>query len=440
MIGILAGVMLVIFATWEMLEAYLATFVDPASMPFFYLTRGVSTAIIMSALTAYLLMRYRRRYEEELRRQSHEARRMRLFFENIVQDAGEAIVSIDSDDIIRSWNRSAEEIYGYTAPEIVGRNVRVLFPRDLIEAGEPERILEAVRTDGFVRNFETRRVCKDGTTINVRITRSILRDAEGSMIGSSAIVSDITAEKEMEARLIQAEKLAAIGETAASIAHEVRNALAGIAGTVEVLKGSDLWKELPEGVGEEVELQVARIAHIVNDLLAYARPGRLLPQPTDIHRVLDRVLASAASTNEAAGKRVAREFAPGPLHAEVDPARAEQAFQNLVTNAYQAMAPGGTLTVTTERNGAFVRIRFSDTGCGMAGATEARAFEPFFTTKARGTGLGLPIVRTIVEAHNGRIHLSTSPGAGTTVTLTFPATADVPFKEAAPCREAARAS
>ena len=419
-VAILAGAMLALLVFWQVVERALQDGGSPTSLSLFNVVRGVSTGLIMSALAAWLMVSYRRRYEERLRSQSEEARRMRLFFENIVQDAGEAIISLDNEGVVRSWNRSAEQIYGYRAEEIIGGTVDVLVPPDLLAAGEVDRLARAVEKDGYLRNYETRRVRKDGSIINVRITRSVLRDAEGRIIGSSAIVSDITAAKGMESRLIQAEKLAAIGQAAASIAHEVRNALAGIAGTVEVLKGSPTWKELPDGFGPEVESQVARIAHIVNDLLSYARPGAMHPQPTDIHRILDRVLAASAAAPEAAGKNVLRDYTSGALLVEVDPARLEQAFGNLVTNAFQAMAIGGTLKVVTTRSNGSVKIQFADTGCGMPDDTAGRAFEPFFTTKVRGTGLGLPIVRTIVEAHRGTVDLASAPRAGTTVTLTLP--------------------
>jgi PAS domain S-box-containing protein len=418
MIAILASVMIAIFALWEAAERLLWGTGPPAGG--FLLVRGMATAVVMAVLAAWLMARYRGGYEEALRRQSDDAQRMRRFFENIVQDAGEAIISFDARDVVQTWNRAAEAIYGYTAAEMIGQSLLRLVPSDLVEAGEPERLLEQVARDGFVRNHETRRLRKDGSAITVRITRSALRDAAGRLTGSTAIVSDITAEKEMARRLIHAEKLAAIGQAAASIAHEVRNALAGISGAIQVLKGSAAWKELPEGVGQEVDLQVGRIAHIVNDLLTYARPGTIRPQRSDVHRILDRALASASAGADAAGKRVVRAFEPGPIVTEVDPAWLEQAFGNVITNAYQAMGEGGILRVATKRDNGTVRIAFEDTGCGMSDDVRARAFEPFFTTKVRGTGLGLPIVRAIIEAHRGSVRLASAPRHGTTLVLDLP--------------------
>lgn len=435
-VGILLVLMAGIFVFWELLEKVVWRIHQPADLTAFLLVRGISTAVFMTALTAYLMVRYRRRYEDELRRQSQEAHRTRVFFENIVQDAGEGIISLDNAGVITSWNRAAERIYGYTAAEIIGRNFSLLVPPDLLAAGEQERLLPTVAADDFVRSFEARRIRKDGRTIMVRVTRSLLRDGEGRIIGSSAIVRDITAEKQMQARLIHTEKLAAIGQAAARTAHEVRNALAGIGGTIEVLEGTAAWKQLPDEVAREVKLQLSRIASIINDLLTYARPGLLARLRIDIHEVLDRALAAAASLPEAAHTRAVRRYASGGLLAEGDPAQLQQAFHNLIVNAYQAMERAGTLTIATARADAHIKIRFSDTGRGMPPDTLARALEPFFTTKAKGTGLGLPIVQAIVAAHRGTLQLDSSPPSGTTVMLTLPAVQDA-RAEASPSRTSA---
>lgn len=420
-IAVLATVMIGIFALWELAENALQALKMDSNLALFYLVRGISTAVIMSVLAAWLMLRYRRRYERLLREQSMEAHRMRLFFENIVQDAGEGIVTFDTNGVILSWNRAAEVIYGYTAEEMIGGKIDRLLPADLREAEEGKRLTDLVAEKGALRGIEARRIRKDGTQIIVEITRSALHDGAGRFIGSTALVHDATAEKEMESRLIQAEKLAAIGQAAATIAHEVRNALAGISGTVQVLKGSRLWKELPDEFAEEFDLQVSRIAHIVQDLLSYARPGNLNTASANLHKLVDRALGAAEAMPEAAGKSIRREFAHEAIFVRVDSGRLEQAFTNVITNALQAMEPGGSLTVCTGRNDGEVTVSFEDSGPGMPADTREKAFDPFFTTKVRGTGLGLNIVKNIIEAHNGSVDLVSNHGSGTKVTLTLPA-------------------
>jgi PAS domain S-box-containing protein len=417
-VAILLAVMLATLALGRFVEDILPAAV--AGHPLFNVMRGMTAGMVMTAVTAWLMLRYRRRFEDELRRQGEECLRTRIFFENIVQDAGEGIISLDNDGIIRTWNRAAERMFGYEAHEIVGRHVSLLLPPDQKVSGEAEWIDDEVRKRGFIRNHETRRLRKDGSSILVRVTRSVLRDGEDRVIGTSAIVSDITAEAAMEARLIQAEKLAAIGQAAASTAHEVRNALAGIWGTIQLLERSAAWRELPKEVGAEVHVQIARIGHIIDDLLAYARPSRLARQQSDVHAILDRAISAAASSADAADRLFVRHYSPGPLQAEVDPLQLEQAFQNLILNACQAMGPRGIVHIETGCEDEMVSVRFRDTGAGMSPDQLARALEPFFTTKARGTGLGLPIVKTIVEAHKGTIDLASVPSRGTTVSLRIP--------------------
>lgn len=419
----LLAVMISLFVLWEAAEQVLLSSSPGGGLALFYLLRGISTAIVMSGLTAWLIYRYRRRYEEALRLKEEEARRVRDFFQNIVQDAGEAIICLDNDGVIQSWNRSAEGIYGYSAEEIVGKKFHCLVPPDLLAANEPQKILDEVRGNGFLKNYETRRLRKDGTPILVRITTSTLRDVEGRMTGSSAIVSDITAQKDMEARLLEAERMSAIGQLAASTAHEVRNALAGIWGTIEVIQRSPAWRELPPEISDEVREQIARIGRFVDDVLAYGRPEGIVRQRTDIHQVLDHVLGLTKSSPEAAGKQTVRRFADGMPGAEVDRRQIEQALSNVLKNGYQAMEPGGTLTVSTESAGESVVIRITDSGSGMTSQTQAHAFDPFFTTKPRGAGLGLSITRAIVEAHKGSVEIATTPRGGTTVTLRLPTSA-----------------
>ena len=419
-VALLAGGMLILFAVWEAIERGLLGETSWTGKDTFHLVRGTSSAALLALLAAWLISRWHRRNEDILRRQSEENQRMRLFFENIVQDAGEAIISLDDQGRVLSWNAAAEEIYGYRADEMIGAGIGRLLPPDLAAAGEAVDLAERVARAGFVRDYETRRRRKDGEIRTVRITRSALRDAGGRIVGSTAIVRDITAEQRMKARLDATQKLAAVGQSAAGIAHEVRNALAGISGAIQVLKRNPAWGELPPGFGDEVDFQVARIARIVAEFLAYARPGELRLQPADLQKITEHALERAGVADGT--RRVERDYQAGDVAVEVDPGWLEQAIGHLVANATQAMGADGVLKVGTRFEGGTIALRIADNGCGMSGEALARAFEPFFTTKVRGTGMGLPIVQTIVEAHRGSVTLESLPGHGTSATLRLPAT------------------
>lgn len=214
------------------------------------------------------------------------------------------------------------------------------------------------------------------------------------------------------------EQLAAVGELAASIAHEVRNPLAGMKGALEVL-GRDLEPSNQEIV-VELLAQIERLEHLVRDLMTYARPRALERRPFDAHELLDRLLKLYRDQCDAQNVVVQRVYGPktGPLNA--DPGQMEQVFLNLIHNALQAMPDGGTLTVITRAGDGGVGITFEDTGRGIPPSELPKVHQPFFTTKHRGSGLGLPIVKKIAEAHGGELRIASEVGKGTSASVVIP--------------------
>jgi signal transduction histidine kinase len=214
------------------------------------------------------------------------------------------------------------------------------------------------------------------------------------------------------------EQLAAVGELAASIAHEVRNPLAGMKGALEVLS-KDLEPSNQEIV-DELLAQIERLEHLVRDLLTYARPRALVRRTFDSHELLDRLLRLYKDQCDAQQVTVQRVYAPGTRRLNADPRQMEQVFLNLIHNALQAMLEGGTLTVITGTTAGGIGITFEDTGKGIPPTDLPKVHQPFFTTKHRGSGLGLPIVKKIVEAHGGWFRLASKAGDGTSATVVIP--------------------
>jgi len=218
----------------------------------------------------------------------------------------------------------------------------------------------------------------------------------------------------------RSEQLAAVGELAASIAHEVRNPLAGMKGALEVLRTELEVKPSNIEIVDELLTQIARLEHLVRDLLTYARPRALCRQPFDVNEVLDRLLRQHKEVADASGITVHRIYGPGTGRLVADPLQMEQVFLNLIYNAVQAMETGGTLTVSTRAEHGGLVISFEDTGKGIPPDDLDRVFQPFFTTKHRGSGLGLPIVSKILEAHGGTISVTSAVGRGTVATVSVP--------------------
>jgi signal transduction histidine kinase len=220
----------------------------------------------------------------------------------------------------------------------------------------------------------------------------------------------------------RSEQLAAVGELAASIAHEVRNPLAGMKGALEVLRTELSVKPSNLEIVDELLAQIARLENLVRDLLTFARPSAIAVQGFDLHDMLDRLLKMYKDEAEAARITIHRVYGPGTGRISADPQQMEQVFFNLIHNSIQAMEEGGTLTVATQATRAATVIRFRDTGKGVPKDDLGRIFQPFFTTKHRGSGLGLPIVKKIIEAHGGLIEVDSTQGEGTAATISLPCT------------------
>jgi two-component system cell cycle sensor histidine kinase/response regulator CckA len=361
----------------------------------------------------------------------------------IIDSSEDAILSKRLDGTITSWNPGAERLYGYRRHEAVGRHVSLIIPAD--RELELEQMLRRIANGEHVAHHDTQRLHRDGTVLDVSVTVSPIRDAAGRVTGASAIARDIsdrvTLERErglLDARLHQYERLESLGQLAGGIAHDFNNLLAVIGNYVGFVANELDNQEAALADLEQIQVATARASVLTRQLLSFARRETLQPRVVDVN-------ATIAATEEllrgvvGAGVEVVTEFGPDLWHIEVDPGQFEQVLINLATNARDAMANGGVLTVDTENveidetyvqarpglvPGRYVRLRVSDTGVGMEESIAARAFEPFFTTKPRGdgTGLGLPMVFGIVAQAGGQVQLYSEVGVGTTCRIFLPAT------------------
>jgi signal transduction histidine kinase len=217
----------------------------------------------------------------------------------------------------------------------------------------------------------------------------------------------------------RAAQLASVGELASGIAHEIKNPLIGVSSGLDLLGKRGAVDGQTTTLVEQMREQVQRIEVAIRDLLSYARPKEPRVIATDLNRLADRVVRLVAPQAERAGVRVETRLSTVVSKVPVDPELMTQTLVNLALNGIQAMEPGGILTLATSRNGDDVQLDISDTGSGIPQDKIEKIFRPFFTTKHRGTGLGLAISRGIVERHGGRLDVRSTPGEGTTFTLTF---------------------
>jgi PAS domain S-box-containing protein len=362
----------------------------------------------------------------------------------IVQFSADAIVGKSSDGVIESWNESATRMYGYTAEEAVGRHISMLAPPDREE--ELRILLERLRRGERIEHFETTRVAKDGRLIDVALTLSPIRTADGTVVGASTVARDITelkrAERErrdFELRLLETQKLESLGVLAGGIAHDFNNLLVGILGNASlVLRQIPADSPLRETL-ERIERAAERSGDLTRQMLAYSGRGKYVVQATDVSSVVKEMIDLIESTiSKKASLRLS--FAPGIPAIDADVTQLRQVILNLITNASDALGDGnGAITVTTgsleaDRSllsryelaehlpeGRYASIEVVDTGCGMDDETKAKIFDPFFTTKVTGSGLGLAAALGIVRAHAGAIRVESEPGRGTSFQLLFPA-------------------
>ncbi len=364
------------------------------------------------------------RLYETLRRQAREYERLKEFNENIVESVAVGVAAVGRDDRIESWNAQMESLTGLPRAGALGRPIGELLGREF--AREYYRL----RAEPGVANLYKFRLELGGArVVNLALAPLVTRQFE--VVGRIVLIDDIPARVELEQRLAQAERLSSIGLLAAGVAHEVNTPLAVISNYSQLLA-----KQLPAGdprapLVERITRQTFRAAEIVGSLLNFSRTGAGSWSELDLNQVVTDTLALVEHPLRSAGISVVTELNSELPAVAGDGGRLQQVFLNLVLNARDAMAGGGTLRLTTAQEGERVRVIVADTGPGIAPEARDRIFDPFFTTKspdrsrhdglASGTGLGLSVTYGIIQEHGGSIRVASEPGQGACFHLEFPA-------------------
>lgn len=348
----------------------------------------------------------------------------------VLEASSDAIFVKDLEGRYILINSSGARKLGREVDAVLGRDDGELFP-----AESSTRMRErdgAIVRSGRPMTYEDEDFVAGGTRV-WQSTKIPLLDREGQPVGIFGISRDITNERRMEeallaqaqqleaaqAQLVEKERLAAVGQLTAVVAHEIRNPLGAIVNAVSLLRqrvdsGGVEDSEVLEILREESE----RLNRLVHDLLEYSRPLLLHVERSNLLSLVKAAIDSALGGGCPA-LAVSVEVDPA-ITVDTDPRLFQQAVQHLVQNAMQAMPRGGTLRVAALAVPGEVRISVSDTGVGVDAAARERLFDPFFTTRAQGAGLGLALVKRIIEKHRGRIAVDTAPGKGTTVSVFLP--------------------
>lgn len=361
----------------------------------------------------------------------------------IVESSSDAILGGTLDGVITFWNSSATRIMGYTAREVVGRQVSELVPADRrVELAEVMKRLRAGQPSG---PFDTKRHRKDGSLVDLSVTVSPVVDASGQVVGAATVARDITERvradehrRALESQLQQAELMGSIGELASGIAHDFKNLLGIVVAYAERAEAIEQDLEVRQILGE-IRVAADRAVHLGDDLLAFGRRNPVKPEHIDLNEL---IIGTSELLRTAVGSKARLNLALSPTRLPTvlaDSHRLEQVLLNLTLNARDAMPDGGTIRIATssaeldERQsrlhpgttpGPYVELTVTDTGAGMTDDIVARIFDRFFTTKpGTGTGLGLATVQTFITEARGTIEVDTKPDSGTTFRVYLPAIA-----------------
>jgi len=339
-------------------------------------------------------------------------------FKLILDTAPDAIISIDKDHRIVLFNNAAQEIFGYSKKDIIGKDLNILVPsyygdhssyvKRFLETREPRIIGKSVV-------FNAKK--KDGSEIPVELHVSYM-ESNGE-ITFTAIVRDVSEKKSLERKLLQSERLAAVGKAVAHVAHEIKNPLMIIGGFSQQIRRYIKDKDSLKKIDIILE-EVSRLERLVANLGDFTKALKLIKRPSDINLVIKDVLKMMEEIYPKEKYSFVARLSSKIDEIICDPDKIKQVLINIITNAVQAMEDGGTVTVTTEKKDGGVEISIQDEGRGMSEEELLHIFEPFYTTRNSGSGLGLSISYKIIEAHKGEIKAISAPSKGTKFIIRLP--------------------
>ena len=348
---------------------------------------------------------------------------LRALHERIVESIRSGLVTTDLRGRIYSFNAAAAEITGYAEADVRGQDASIFF-------GDIKGIIADSMDTGRVAEasprFEADCLTADGLRLRLGFSVSPLFSENGETTGTVITFQDLTHIRALEETSRRQDRLAAIGRMAASIAHEIRNPLAAMRGSIQMLRadmeGESSQTELMEIILRESD----RLNRIISDFLSYARPRSIIQSKVDVGELLRETFTLLRHSAEISdGQTIEEEVPASPVLIDADSEQLRQVLWNLARNALQAMPSGGTLRTTVQRQSANrLRIAFSDTGRGMSPEQVEHLFEPFSSTTG-GTGLGLSIVYQIIRDHGGTINVRSREGQGTTITIELPSEIEV---------------
>ncbi|RLB86344.1 MAG: hypothetical protein DRH15_01825 [Deltaproteobacteria bacterium] len=339
-------------------------------------------------------------------------------FRAILDTANDAILSVDSDNRIILFNNAAERIFGYKREEVLGKSLNMLVPPQYGDHRKyVRRFLRTKSSRLMGKTLSLTALRKSGEEFPIELGLSHFE--MGGTITFTAIIRDVSVQRQLEKKLLRSERLAAVGQAVAHVAHEIKNPLMIIGGFSHQLK-----KSIDDaGALRKLDMifdEVRRLEKLVRNLGDFTKEYRLVKRLSDINSVIRDVLRIMEEVYSEDKYRFEENLAEGLREIYCDPDKLKQVFMNIIANGIEAMEEGGRIIVSTADLGDAVEIRISDEGVGIEESKLLHIFEPFYTTREKGSGLGLSISYRIVEAHGGDIWAESRLGEGTTFVIRLP--------------------
>ncbi len=339
------------------------------------------------------------------------------YTQSILRSITSGVLTVGPDGSITTINPAAERMLGVSEYDIVPKPIGSIFRDDGGLSADVDKVLSG-RLPLTLREITV--VTRGGRTVHVQASTSRMRAVGGRILGAVVTVEDISEIKTLTAQLIRADRLAAMGELTAGVAHEVRNPLGVIRASVQLLEDANCDRKRIHEAAAVIKQEIDRLDRVIKALLDFGRPSKPTLLQTDIEQVLQDVLLFTGRFAKQADVKIEYALAGDLPRVTADPDQLKQVFLNLVTNAVQAMEGlGGRISVETGSDGDFVHISFADTGPGIPASDLGKVFDPFFSTRDDGTGLGLTIVHRIIDEHDGHIEVGSGP-EGTVFRVSLP--------------------
>ena len=341
--------------------------------------------------------------------------RIKAFSDSLVENMPIGLLAADPAGLLIVFNQTAEAILGRKTGDVLGRRAEEVLPDGFRE------IFRQLTDERRIIEREIDFTGAEGRTILLEAIGTALHEEDDTFVGSVILFRDMTEIQRLKQDLARSQRLASLGSLAAGVAHEIRNPLSSIKGFATYFR--ERYREDPDDrqTAETMISEVDRLNRVITQLLEFARPMTMKRTPTSIQAVIRHALKMVEGQARDKGVVIETDLPAALPEILLDADRMSQVLLNLVLNAIAATDGGGRIRVSLARNDdRTIRVVITDTGAGIRQEDLPRVFDPYFTTKPSGTGLGLPIVQKIVEAHGGAIHLESEAGKGTTATLLLP--------------------